>query len=582
MKLLLLGIDGMDPGIFERLAADDRMPHFKRLSETGVYRHMTVTIPPQSPTSWTSMATGVNPGEHGVFDFIIRDKGSYDPVLSLVRQKAGMFSRYIAPYDNDTLFDTYEKEGKEVYSIRWPLTFPSKRITEKHSIPGLGTPDVNGTLGVGTLVTTNPAWKDRETKTRKVIVEPSDLSKFDFPGLTQKTVKGIADVTVAASIAERDGSVALNLGGTKVPLSPHRWSDIFTVTFKMGMMMKVSCIARAILKETSPHTTVYITPLQINPRDTHHAYASPAKFGGKLSDETGPYMTLGMAEDTNALNDGCIDTDDFIQLCELIFDERKKMFFHCWDRLNDGIAACVFDTLDRIQHMCWRDHQDIIERWYGKCDALLGEVLERCEFSQQNHKLMVVSDHGFGAMDHVVHMNTWLMEQGYLNLASEDVGRTLDMKDVDWNRTKAFALGLNCIYINQRGREVQGIVDENDKRALCDAIAAQLMQFTDGHGNQVVSRVYRGYDVYAGSRHAAPDLVVGYNKGYRGSQETGLGKIPRRPSLEANTQSWSGDHCCDRDQVPGVFFSLNHSGDIAENISVTDIRHYAEQFLRKE
>ena len=581
MKIVLLGIDGMAPKIYESLVLQGKMPNFEKISKIGVYKQMSVTSPPQSPTSWTSMATGVNPGTHGIFDFVLRDNGSYEPHLSLVKQKHGIFSRFIEPYKHDTFFDHYAREGKDSYSIRWPLTFPAKRITTCHSIPGFGTPDINGTLGVGTLITTDKLWSDRNTKTKvKIITCGNSSARFDFSGPIRRTFRGVSDVTIPASIEVQSKGAVFRLGDTELFLTPQRWSDVFVVEFKAGMGMKISCIARALVKEVSPNVTIYVTPLQIHPKHTHHSYSSPANFGGEIFDAIGPYMTLGMAEDTNALNDKCISVRNYIDLCEEIFDERKKMLFYTWNLLKDGLLGCVFDSLDRIQHMCWREHQDIIEHWYLRFDDLLGEVMERCDFDQQNdNKLLIVSDHGFGPLNYNVHLNTWLMQNRFLRLFQQTNETIPDFKSVDWNHSKVYALGLNSVYVNLKGREPQGIVAPDEKRKVLQEVEKRLLKLKDNRGRPVVNCVYYGDEIYEGPfLNSAPDLIIGYHEGYRGSSETGLGQILRGSAVQYNESAWSGDHCCASHFVPGVLFAIN-GNSIPEKVSVFDVRSIIEGYL---
>ena len=71
-------------------------------------------------------------------------------------------------------------------------------------------------------------------------------------------------------------------------------------------------------------------------------------------------------------------------------------------------------------------------------------------------------------------------------------------------------------------------------------------------GEPVISRVYKASDIYSGPYVAsAPDLVIGYNRYYRASWDTILGKYPREQLLD-NMDPWSGDHAIDSQHVPGV------------------------------
>lgn len=117
--------------------------------------------------------------------------------------------------------------------------------------------------------------------------------------------------------------------------------------------------------------------------------------------------------------------------------------------------------------------------------------------------------------------------------------------------------GLAGIFLNLKGREARGIVEpENEADSLRDEIATKLTNLTDSaKSNQpVIKQVYNALKVYRGPyKDEAPDLIIGYNKGYRASWETAIGQVTDRIYHE-NTKAWSGDHCIDRSLVPGVLF----------------------------
>ena len=79
MRTLILGLDAFDPTVFERLSEQGKLPNLTKYVEAGGYARFAVTNPPQTEVSWTSMATGLNPGGHGIFDFVHRDPATYNP-----------------------------------------------------------------------------------------------------------------------------------------------------------------------------------------------------------------------------------------------------------------------------------------------------------------------------------------------------------------------------------------------------------------------------------------------------------------------------------------------------------------------
>jgi len=276
----------------------------------------------------------------------------------------------------------------------------------------------------------------------------------------------------------------------------------------------------------------------------------------------GPFATAGLAEDTWALNERVIDEDAFLRQAWDIFDERRSMFLTALGNVRRGVVACVFDTSDRLQHMFYDQmgkpggpHSTVIEEMYQRMDALLGETLA---FVDERTALFVLSDHGFRSFRRSVHVNTWLHQQGYLVLQSQPVERDAQpfFKDVDWSRTRAYALGLSGLYLNLKGREARGIVEPGaEATTLLDEISAGLTALRDDDGQSPVANVYSSKSIYRGPYlDSAPDLIIGYGDGYRISWESAVGDVAKCV-LEDNPKAWSGDHCVDPLLVPGVLFS---------------------------
>jgi predicted AlkP superfamily phosphohydrolase/phosphomutase len=166
---------------------------------------------------------------------------------------------------------------------------------------------------------------------------------------------------------------------------------------------------------------------------------------------------------------------------------------------------------------------------------------------------MCISDHGFGDFARGFNANRWLIDNGYAALKPGASGG--DIFSFDWTKTKAYALGINGLYINLRGREGQGIVEPGEKQALLDEIGAKLVAYRDPqNGRQVIREAYQTAKVYSGPQVAiGPDIQIGYDRAYRGSWATALGGSAKEV-MEDNTAAWCSDHCVAADLVPGVVF----------------------------
>jgi predicted AlkP superfamily phosphohydrolase/phosphomutase len=169
--------------------------------------------------------------------------------------------------------------------------------------------------------------------------------------------------------------------------------------------------------------------------------------------------------------------------------------------------------------------------------------------------LFVLSDHGFASFERGCDLNAWLREQGHLALKPGATGERQYLQDIDWSRTKAYAIGLAGLYINQKGREAQGIVDRADAAPLRNEIAAKLSGLTDEECRRLaIRKAWPSDALYTGPYlDAAPDVIVGYADGYRASWNAAIGKVSARV-FEDNRKAWSGDHCVDPRLVPGVVF----------------------------
>ena len=356
-----------------------------------------------------------------------------------------------------------------------------------------------------------------------------------------------------------------------------------SLAFPAAPGIKVRGICRMMLTEMGEHVTLYITPLNIDPENPAMPISHPSYYATYLAKRVGPYATLGLAEDTWALNEGVIDDGTFLKLTYDIDKERKDMFWASLERQRGGTITCVFDATDRIQHMFWRyteeghpaaagidpgEHKDAIEKHYLHNDAFVGEVLEKL---QDGDMLMVLSDHGFTSFRRGVNLNAWLLANGYLKLKEGADGSAEWLQDVDWSQTKAYALGLAGIFLNQKGRESQGIVEPGDEaQKLKDELISRLSGLRDEEKDAVgIREVFDTPQLYQGPYVGeAPDLLAGYDHGYRASWDCATGVVSG-PVFEDNTKAWSGDHTVDPRLVPGILF-CNHAID-AEDPGLIDM-----------
>jgi predicted AlkP superfamily phosphohydrolase/phosphomutase len=183
-------------------------------------------------------------------------------------------------------------------------------------------------------------------------------------------------------------------------------------------------------------------------------------------------------------------------------------------------------------------------------DELIGRVKKEVK---DDDYLFVISDHGFCDFSRGVNLNAWLRENGYLTV-KDTAGSAGEYFDgVDWSKTKAYAFGLTGIYINQTGRESKGIVPPSESSALRQEIIGKLTGLQDPDRKcQAVFKVHDCHQEFSGPYVSnGPDVIVGYEKGYRASWENAVGRCDG-PVFRDNDRPWSGDHCVDPALVPGM------------------------------
>jgi predicted AlkP superfamily phosphohydrolase/phosphomutase len=576
MNSIILGFDAFDPNIFEALSNQGKMPNLSQYLDSGDYARFDVSNPAQSEVSWTSIATGLNPGGHGLFDFVHRNPANYSLHVSMLPTKKGLLGiQFTRPYTAKPIFDHATEQGYPATALWWPAMFPARLESPVHTLPGLGTPDILGRLGAGTFYSPIEDLSKNEFKTNIEYLE--SLGEQEYEGELNGPMQKKGSIAVHAKQAFKlslnsANEASLRIGKNEIHLHKGKWSPIIQLSFKIKLGISVRAISRALFTDYQGKPGLYFLPLQIHPLHPPWPYAHPRGFVKTNWESSGPFLTLGWPQDTTGLEEGFINDEQFLALCRSIFSTRENIFQNQLKGFKEGILANVFDSLDRVQHMFFRDRPDIIEEWYREFDALFGRI--EGQISAQGLKdtrVLVVSDHGFSNLDYKVHLNRWLIENGYLH-PKED-GAHGSIKEVDWNRSRAYAVGLTSIYINLADRESKGIVPVSEKGTLRTTLKADLLRWTGPDGRKVCSDVWFGDDVFIGPlSQYGPDLVVGYNSGYRASPKTGLGQWEQE-AIIPNSDHWGADHCQDPALVQGVLFTNFKLGEDAKP-SYTDIPDY--------
>jgi predicted AlkP superfamily phosphohydrolase/phosphomutase len=570
-KLIFLGLDGLDPTLAEKFMAAGKLPNLKRLQEQGGFRRLRTTFPPLSPVAWSTFATGVNPARHSMFDFLNRNLNSYRPELSSTRvrnpKRMLKIGKYRIPLSKPIV--EMRRKSKTFWSIlgehhiastilRVPITFPPEKFNGR-VLSAMCTPDLLGTQGTFALFTTRNVDGEMEGGNRFLLSREGNRCKGEIEGPQDYMVEGAGALKIPFTLTLNGKGATLEIDDERYDLREGEYTEWITLKFRAALNIKVPGVVRFRLTESSPEPSLYMTPINIDPESPALPISHPSYYATYLAKLLGAYATLGMAEDTWALNEKAIDEEAFLDQAYLIYGEREAMFLSALDRTRRGVVACVFDTTDRVQHMFFRhmkrggDYSGIIEDLYERADVLVGKAMA---YTDDQTVLFVLSDHGFTSFERGVNLNAWLHQNGYLALKEGAQGRDY-LRDVDWSRTRAYTFGLAGVYINQKGREAQGIVARGaEAAALKKELAEKLSGLKDEEFNRVAIRqAWPSDSVYKGPYlDAAPDLIIGYTDGYRASWDAAVGKVTAAV-FDDNKKAWSGDHCVDPHLVPGVLFS---------------------------
>ncbi|MEO8504020.1 MAG: alkaline phosphatase family protein [Acidobacteriota bacterium] len=651
-RVVVLGFDGADAKLTQQWMDEGKLPNLAKLRAEGTFSPLRSTIPSQTPVSWSTFSTGLNPGRHAIFDFLKRDTATYQPsfapsdestrpflwgarnppilgligavvvfllgwlILKLLRVKTvplaialvlgvlagvGMYAgaKKLLPVSypvainrrqGDTFWGLLSNAGKRVRLMRMPVTFPPEPYEHVEMLSGLGTPDISGRIGKPFYFTSELFFQPKGGGDFKGEIEqlldnkgviPTEIkgppNKL-FPSASGKTE--YISIPMTLSVAEDKSKLDIAVDGTKLTLKPGEWSDWVRFTFPFNSLIKLHGIGRFRLISLEPEIRLYLSPIEFDPENLPPILpiTSPGSFAKSLASRFGLYKTKGWTIDTWSISEGTIDEQIFMEDVEKTVAQDRKML--------DGLLADdwdvyfqYFEFTDRVQHIMFRFFDpkhpgytaEGAAKWggtilkaYQEMDSIVGETMEKMP---KDAVLFVASDHGFQSWRRSMNYNTWLAKEGYMVLKGEQKGRVnLEMlfdqgeffTNVDWSKTRAYAMGLGDLYINLAGREKQGIVKPGaDYAALVQELKTKLEAYTDPEtGEKPVAHVFTRDEAYGTYDPVLiPDMFLSNSEGWRVGWQDSLGGIAKQIT-EPNLEVWSGDHCSVYPPlVNGILFS---------------------------
>jgi predicted AlkP superfamily phosphohydrolase/phosphomutase len=650
-RVVVFGVDGLDPEMLQERIDRGMMPNFKKLVEGGAnFQALQTSWPPQSPVAWSNFISGTNPGKHGLYDFIHVNRETYGIGSSMVESDPVGMEMTLFGYDvpltggdvrssrkSPAFWESMADQGVPVYVHRMPAAYP---LTETSAVvfPDMGMPDLTGAIsGISYLWTEDPAKSSKVTDSTRMekvklnrrrdqlwklstkMYGPDDTAvNVDDLKSAQKQAEEAGDNTKANQIAveikkeqevttpvtfmidDPSGTpqLAVEIEGAYAVAGLGEWSNWVKIEFGMlGGLMPVSGYTRFRFMSAEPFE-VYAVPVQYDPYAPASPISMPEEAAAELADAIGPYFVQGFPDAYKSYKSEILDTSGFINESDMVMEERTKMMHYGLNQIDEtgGLLFLYTGSLDMRCHMLWHaaddehphqegdgeydgmTYEEQIDRVYMQVDDMLGEMVAKIDAMEKEHgspvELIVMSDHGFAPFYRKMHVNDWLIKEGYLVLkdgvtktGSHGLGYESDEEDhpipgsgdVDWSKSVAYCIGFNGIILNRVDREHAGIVTDAQVAPLLAEMTAKLIALEDG-GEPVFTTVVPATEVFHGEQtHLAPDLQLGFNVGFGASDECAAGGVTgdweQGIFIVDNDSRWSGSHLMDPELVRGTIIA---------------------------
>lgn len=592
-RMLILGFDGMDPDIIHKMAGRGELPNIQKFIEQKRFRKMLSTVPAESPCAWSSFATGMDPGGHGIFGFLHRVPGTYNPGFNLTEtqdsKKFVKMGDWKIPRDKGGIYNN--RKGKPFWDylqerdvdctvFKMPANYPPTKMKKGRALAGLGTPDIYGQNGLFTLYTSDP--DEAETRNSKgkyefAYIDPNNVmeGQIDGPLNTFKVEPEPTYIPFRVYVDQKRETIRIDIQGNEILLGKGKMSRWVDLKFDLIPNIKaVKAMVQFYLLNIGDTFRLYISPPSIHPSDPAQPISDPMNYSEELGKEVGAFHTLGLPADFNAIRAEAFSMENYITQSDSILGESLALFDYEFNRFlsrEKNMLFFYFSSIDQGSHIYWalRDPEhpnyrpeearrfgDQIEVLYRKFDTLVGDVMKKLP---PDARLIILSDHGFAPMKKKVDLNAMLYQEGLLHFNGEiDYSDSLMVPRYgDWDRTRAFAMGVHGgIYLNLRGREPNGIIAPEDKRKNLEQIKQMLLSMKDPlNGRKPIDKVFILEDIYSKEYlELGPDILIGYNRDYAFDSGAALGGLGKEIYTE-NMSRWTGDHIIDPHQVPAVLMT---------------------------
>jgi predicted AlkP superfamily phosphohydrolase/phosphomutase len=504
-KLVVLGIDGLDPNLVSAFMHAGKLPNMQKLAIGGTLQRLETTPSPDA-SAWASFATGMNPGKHGIF-------GNESKALPI----------------GTSFWTVAGNAGVRSSVLMVPMTFPPEQVRSGELLAGAPTPDLRRTRG-NFYYFSSDLHKDEEGLHA---TDGGIRYALAFNGnVAASHVEGPEGLSLPLMVFwNRSGrSATIEIDGSSVRLDEGEWSKWIDIDFHANPFSHQHGLIEFCLVRATSSLALYASPIHWNPNRPPGALSWPAGFAADVFERVGPYRTLGWSEATSALDAGLIDERLFLDDAQRAFDDRTQVILQRLETSTWDLLVGQVDTLDHIQHVMWRlmdpahpgydraaaaRFGETIEQMYRRADAFVGVVAAHLP---RGTPLLVMSGYGSHGVTRTFDLHRWLALEGMDG--------------------RAIVTATGGIILPPAGRAVED--------HLVARLTAELDPTTK---SPIVAAVYRREAVYSGPQTLnAPDLQLGMAPGYHIGTGTSV--------LTTNRRKWSADHVSlDYRSVPGVLIS---------------------------
>jgi predicted AlkP superfamily phosphohydrolase/phosphomutase len=430
-KVIVLGFDGVDARYTEQWMNEGRLPNLARLRAAGTFRPLRPTLPAQTPVSWSTFSTGIDPGRTGIFDFLRRDPKTYLPLFAAfdeveepfllgknnavaaaaivvlvialialffrrvarvvvlvlaVALGAGAFlatSKYIPKTKPNVVnrrqgtpfWEVAASAGKKARVVHIPVTFPAHDFPAGEMLSGLGVPDMSGRVGKPFYFTSELDFH-RADSSNEFSIQVEQLE--DNKGVIRTKIQGPPNklfgtppyivIPMTITVANDRNSITIEQSGQKVTLKPGQWSGWTEFVFPFNPLIKLHGISRFHLIASQPEVKLYLSPINFDPRHL------PPGFKVSAPAQWAPRLAAqyGLYKTLGWQIDTWAISEGFATE-QMFWDDmtwtvaQDRKMFDAFLQGDDDLLVQQFEFPDRVGHVFWR----LIDKKHPAYDAKL-------------------------------------------------------------------------------------------------------------------------------------------------------------------------------------------------------------------